>query len=168
MKWAGYGTGATGAAPDGSAVGLRSFFQAPDLLHALEQLLGAEGFGDVVTHLGDMQPHHLVDGLGLGGDHNDRDLAQLFVGLDPLIDLPAVHVRHHQVEQDQVGAFAAYRLQTFYPAVGAHHGESPATENQPDEVDHLGLVLYAHDPQGFVRHAGRPGLRGQAYTKPAG
>src|SRR3990172_1625575 len=168
MQWAGYGTGATGAAPDVSAVGLRSFFQAQDLLYALEQLLGAEGFGDVVIHFGDMQPQHLVDGLGLGGDHNDWDLAQLFVGLDTLIDFPAVHVRHHQIEQDQVGAFAAYRLQPFSPAVGAHHGESPATENQPDEVDHLGLILYAHDPQVFVRHAARLGLRVQVYTKPAG
>ena len=38
-----------------------------------------------------------------GGQHDDRDVAQVRVGLDLLQQLPAVVLRQVQVEQDQVG-----------------------------------------------------------------
>jgi hypothetical protein len=39
----------------------------------------------------------------LGGHHEDRDARRLGHRLQRLDDFEAAHVRHHQVEQDQLG-----------------------------------------------------------------
>jgi hypothetical protein len=79
------------------------------------QLLETEGGLDprhqrhLVDRLGEifvgagLEPGHDVLGVGLGGAQDDRHERQRGVGLELLADLDAVDLRHHDVEQDQVG-----------------------------------------------------------------
>src|SRR3990172_3718251 len=49
--------------------------------HAVNQFLQAERFGYVVVHFGNVQTQHLIDILGFGSHHNDRDLRGSRFGL---------------------------------------------------------------------------------------
>ena len=73
-------------------------------LHARERFVEIDRLGDVVH-----RPHAESLELALlgrpSGDENDRDRAGFLVGLQALADFDPVHVRHHDVEQDQVGLF---------------------------------------------------------------
>ena len=63
------------------------------MLERLGQVVVAAGFeaGDDIL------------GVGLGGHQDDRDEPVRRVLLEPLHDLDAVELRHHDVEQDQIG-----------------------------------------------------------------
>ena len=76
-----------------------------------------KGFDNIVVgpHL---QAGHLVNGLALGGEHDDRG----FVGLPNFgADRPAIHHRKHNVQEDQVRAKEAIELQCF-AAISGDHG----------------------------------------------
>jgi hypothetical protein len=52
-------------------------------------------------------------------DHqNDRHERQTGVGLDLPAGLDAVHLRHHHIEQDQIGMVLPCRRQGFLPVGG--------------------------------------------------
>ncbi len=67
------------------------------LFDAVYQLLRAEWLRDVIVDFGDMQPQHLIDTLRLGRHHDHRDILGVFVGFHLLVNVPAVHIGHHQV-----------------------------------------------------------------------
>ena len=69
----------------------------PDAGH---QLLGFERFDHVVVRTG-LQPQHDVDGVGLGGKHDDRHAG---LGTDLSADFDAVLPGQHEVQQDEVGS----------------------------------------------------------------
>ena len=82
-----------------------------------QQFFHFKGFDNIVVgpHL---QAGHLVNGLALGGEHDDRG----FVGLPNFgADRPAVHHRKHNVQEDQVRAKEAIELQCF-AAISGDHG----------------------------------------------
>ena len=58
--------------------------------------------GEIFVGAG-LEPGHHVLGVGLGGAQDDRHERQRGVALELLADLDAVDLRHHDVEQDQVG-----------------------------------------------------------------
>jgi hypothetical protein len=61
-----------------------------------------------------------------GGDEDHRDVAGRLVGLQALDDFVAVHLRHHHVEQDQVGAgLGGGDLQRDGAGFGGEHPEVP-------------------------------------------
>ena len=62
----------------------------------------ADRLGDVV-HSAKFEAQALVVGFGPGGQEHDGNVARVRVGLQPATDLIAVHLRHHDIEQDQVG-----------------------------------------------------------------
>src|SRR5574341_2345141 len=51
--------------------------------------------------------------LSLGSQHNDRHITDL---AHPLADLPAIHLWHHYVEDDQIGTMLMESLQACHPA----------------------------------------------------
>src|SRR5439155_25886381 len=92
-----------------ASCGLASFMRTwSPLAHLLEygldldeQVLEGERLADVVDRPF-LQPLDAVLGLGPGGQHRHRDVRRLLVHPEQLQDLPPVHLRHHDVEQDQV------------------------------------------------------------------
>ena len=68
-----------------------------------------------------------------------------FIGLHLLVNFPAVHVWHHEVEQYQIGQVGADCPQAFLAAGSSRDLESPPPEDQADKIDHLRLVFYAQD-----------------------
>jgi hypothetical protein len=49
-----------------------------------------------------LEPLGLVHGLILGGQENYRDLAGLGIGFEPFAHLVTVHLRHHDVQKNQI------------------------------------------------------------------
>ncbi len=70
--------------------------------HAGSHQLGVDRFGDVVHHP-QSEPFGLVFGFGHGRQENHRDVTGCLGALQPAADLVAVHLRHHDVQQHQVG-----------------------------------------------------------------
>ena len=86
-------------------------------LDPLQQHLDAERLGHVVVG-----PHReaddLVGLLGLGGQHEDRDVARALAGAQLAADFQAAHARQHQVEDDEVGQQRLGLAQAFLAVVG--------------------------------------------------
>ena len=83
--------------------------QAPDLevrLDACLHLVELERLGHVVD-APDREALHLVDGFGVGADEEDWDVGQSRVGLERGAHLVSAHLRHVDVEQDDLGRRAA-------------------------------------------------------------
>ena len=59
------------------------------------------------------------------GDHDDRHVAGTRLGLEPQQQLVAIHLRHDEVEQDDVERLAREQLECRAARVGA------ATAGQP-------------------------------------
>ena len=103
-----------------------------------QQLLHLEGLDNIVVR-SHLQAGHLVDGLALGGEHDDGGL----VGLPDLgADGPAVHHREHDIQKDQVGAEGAVQLQGL-AAVAGHHGLIAfLLQVEVHQLGDVGLILY--------------------------
>jgi len=78
------------------------------LVERLGQILVGAGFesGDDVL------------AVGFGRHQNDRHERQTGVGLDLPAGFDAVHLRHHHIEQDQIGMVLPCRGQRFFPVGG--------------------------------------------------
>jgi hypothetical protein len=70
-------------------------------VHPRQQLVGVKRLGHVV-HCAELEATHDVARLGLRGQEDDRDVAPLRRSLDTRAGLETVHLRHHDVQQDQV------------------------------------------------------------------
>ena len=46
-----------------------------DFFDTIDQMLGAERFGDIIVNLGNVQPKDFIDALGFCSEDNDRDMA---------------------------------------------------------------------------------------------
>ena len=93
-----------------SRVGLLQLdLQAAELqvrLDARVQFFHLERLGDVI-HPADGKRLHLVQLLGEGADEDDGNPLELVVGLEVFAHLVAVHLRHIDVQQDQVRGIAS-------------------------------------------------------------
>ena len=119
-----------------------------DRLHPSDELTRVEGLGHVVVGP-DLEPDDLVDVLVTCCQHQDRDVTAL---PDPSADIHPVHVRKHQVEDDQRGLFHLY-LRQRVPA-GAHRLDPVARVLQVkrDEGCNRDLVL-DHQHSLGLRHS---------------
>ena len=77
--------------------GSRFAGSAQNRLHAGYQYLGTEGFGNILIHP-QIEALKLILLISFGSEHDDGDL-----GIIPDFPayLPAVHLRHHNVQNDQ-------------------------------------------------------------------
>ncbi len=82
---------------------LRAAFAPPlQRLQPLDQHLDAERLGDVIVGT-QREADDLVGLLGLGGEHQNRNVARPFAGSQLPAHFQTVEDRQHQVEDDQVG-----------------------------------------------------------------
>jgi hypothetical protein len=126
--------------------------KSTDRLHAAAELPHREGLGDVVVRA-QLEPEHLVELLGLGREHDDRDRA-LRAQLPAHVE--AVHLREHHVEHDEVELTLLEALQRLPPGGRGNHFVPLLAERIGEErLDGL-LVVDQKDPRRFTRHL--PGL----------
>ncbi len=71
-------------------------------MHARHQRHLVDRLGQILVGAG-VEPGDHVRAVGFGGDQNDGHERQLRIGLEPAAHLDAVELRHHDVEQDEVG-----------------------------------------------------------------
>ena len=105
-----------------------------DHLHPGGQLQGAEGLGHVVVG-----PPAQADDLGLlvvnGREHDHRYIAGLVVRLELHEHLPAVHLGHHDVEDNEVGIGLRDHVQALLSVRGQ---EDLVVIQLEVELDHVG------------------------------
>jgi hypothetical protein len=73
-----------------------------------------------------------------------------------LIDFPAVHIGHHQIQQDKLRSGLFDSRQAIASVGHAYHVKAFAPQDQLDQINRLGIVLnadYSYEP--FVSHATR-------------
>ena len=76
-----HGISARGARDLGSIDGARRFPALEHFVHPVNKLLQAEGLGNVIIDLGNVQAKHLIDVLGLGGHHDHGDILSALIRL---------------------------------------------------------------------------------------
>ena len=106
-----------------------------------DELLGLERLDDVVVGAR-LQADDDVDGVALGGEHDDR-----YAGLGPdlLADVDAVLAGQHQVEQHDVGPVVVERLHREVPA--GHHPavETLLAQHDREHLRQRGVVVHDED-----------------------
>ena len=95
-------------------------------LDAHEQVAVVERLHQVVVGAG-LEPDALVHDVAFRGQEDDRDAAP--ARTHPLAHVVAVHARHHDVEQQQVGLLPLQHLKPFVP-VGGSRTRSPRLARQ--------------------------------------
>ena len=119
---------------------------ADDRFDACHQFPQTEGFGDVVV-CPQLQPEHLVKLLGLGREHQDR---QLFFGLpDTFADLDPAQFGQHQVENHQ-HILVVQRPGEAISAIGGNIGNVPKVFQM--NFQQIGDIRIVFDHQYFFVH----------------
>jgi len=126
-------------------------FLFKDFLDAVHQFLRAEGFCQVIIHLGNMQSENAVDVLSLCSYHDDGNVAGGFIGLHLLVYFPPVHYGHHQIEQHQIRMNLPDLTNSLHASGCSLHIVTTTTKYQPHQIDHFRFVFDAED--GFFAHA---------------
>jgi len=112
--------------------------------HAGEHLFLLERLGDVVDR-SELEPLHLLDGVGQRGHEDDRDIPSLRTLLEPLAGGEPVHVGHEHVEQDQIGLDILELLQGALPILGDRDLETAGAQEVGQNREIGGRVVHHHD-----------------------
>src|SRR6478609_1257808 len=101
------------------------------------ELLGLERLHHVVVGAR-LQAQHHVDGVGLRGEHDDRD-----AGLTPdlLAHVQPGHPRQHQVQQDQVRVHVPERLECLRPVPDDGGVEALPAQHDGQHLGESGVVV---------------------------
>src|SRR5207244_398624 len=138
--------------------------------HAGHQLARAERLRHVVV-AAELEPEDTVDLLVLRGEKDDRHLR---AAPQPPADLGAVELRHHDVEDDQVGRLAGEALERLLAVGGLDGAEAGLLEREDDDLADMGVVVDDQDRRHAVamldeirRRAKRRGRIGERQTRHA-
>jgi hypothetical protein len=96
----------------------------------------------------------LVD---LAAEHDHRDRADSMPLLDAAQHLPAVDVRHHHVEQDEVGRGLLQHAEPLVGVAGLAHGVALHLEVHPDVLPQAWIVVDDQDDRARARGGVRSG-----------
>ena len=108
--------------------------------HAGDELARLERFGHVIVGAG-LEPQHHVDGVGLGGQHDDRH-ARLRANL--AADVDAALAGQHEVQQHHVRVALVEDVQGAVAVVTEHRLEPVGAQ---DDANHLGNSRVVVDHQ---------------------
>ena len=117
---------------------------AQQCAHAGDHAREGEWFGDVIIRA-DLQACDLIDLLREGGEHDDGYVA--FTAQDAA-DFAPVDVGEHQVEDDEIGFFAAGSRQRGLTVGGGDDAESVFLQIISGEAGDLGFVINDEDEWG--------------------
>ena len=120
-------------------------------------------------HATRLQGPDLAQGVGLGGDEDDRDVARGRIGLESRADREAVHFRHHDVQQNQVRFDPlGQQLQGLGPGSGEAEG-IVTLEDAEQDLDVQRCIVDDQDVcLGVIRHDGYSGLAGEGHARREG
>ena len=110
---------------------------AQDRAHARGQLPRAEGLGHVVVRA-QLQAEHALVLLHLGGEDDDGRVGLLAIDAHELV---AAHLRHHQVEDDQVGLFLAGDVDRLLPVRGGDDAEALLSQIGGNQFANFAFVI---------------------------
>src|SRR6201991_2128690 len=122
-----------------------------DLHHQVVLLVG----------LADVALHANVEGAlavllaSARGDHDDRDIAQARIGLHVRGELVAVHARHLDVQQHQVGYALVQFLDGVDTVLGGHHFELVALEHAAGDLAHGDRIVHHHHQRAHAHFVGQ-------------
>src|SRR5215813_3505383 len=74
-------------------------------------------------------------------EQDDRNIAGYRVALEGVQHLPAIDVRHYDVESYGAGIELARLLEPLFPAFGADHAVTRVGEVLPEQVEHIAVVV---------------------------
>ena len=122
-------------------------------LHAGERFVQVDGLRDVIDGA-DAETFDFSLLRCPGGDEDDRDGAGVFRRLQPAAYLDAVHVRHHHVEQDEVGLGLCDEIQRLHSTVSRDDMQALALELALEQLHVDRLIIDDQDGWGGG-HTGR-------------
>ena len=107
---------------------------APD---SRQHLHGHKGLGDVVIRA-HIQAQHLVLGFGLGGEQDDGHIGEFpdFRG-----GSDAIHLGHHDVQQNQVDILPADNVHSLLTRIGLEQAVALGSQVDFQRVDDIRLVV---------------------------
>src|SRR5262249_13121078 len=108
---------------------------------------------------GRLAPRRVVE---LAAEHEDGNRSRAVALLDPPQHLPAVDVRHHHVEEDELGLASLDRGEAFVRARGLLHVVALPLELYPDEFPHPFVIVDEKDARACLLTA-RTGASGERF-----
>lgn len=102
---------------------------------------------------------HLVGRLGFGANEYDWDVPRFFAALEVLSHAPAVQLREHDVQHDEVGPLRASHLERLAAGSGLQRLEAGGAEIYATDQSNRGLVIDDEDAASIdaIGVAGRRG-----------
>ena len=89
-----------------------------------------------------LQALYLVRELALRREHDDRNLRRLEILADAAARLEAVDLRHHEVEEDEIGRFAPNELERDLAVLGEDHPVAVLLELELENASDVILVVH--------------------------
>jgi hypothetical protein len=113
-------------------------------VHPRQQLVGVKGLGHIV-HRAEFETAHDVAGLGFGGQEDDRNVSPVRCVLDAAAGLEPVHLRHHDVQQDQVRSHRRQHVQRLAAVGGDADRVAFFPQDGGEGLDVGGGILHDQD-----------------------
>jgi hypothetical protein len=110
--------------------------------HAAAELANRERLRDVIVGA-ELETQHLVDLVVARSQHDDRDVA---TSPQLLADLEAVHLRQHEVEDDEIDSVLIEPAKRLLPIVRLDHAVPVALERIRQQL--LDGLLVVHEEDG--------------------
>ena len=88
---------------------------------------------------------------GERAEHEDGDIGSGRIATDPPARLQPVHPRHHDVEDDQIGAWGVALPETLLAVGGRPHLIALDPQVHLDDVEQPGIVV--HDEDAALAHS---------------
>jgi hypothetical protein len=122
--------------------------------HPGQHLFGLDRLGDVVGGA-DAQAGHLLRHVAERRQEDDDRLAGLRARLERTADLEAVHLRHHHVEQDQIGVRLGRDVEGRLAAARRQDAVTAGLQ-RPDQHLQVDGAIVHHQDGGGIRYDHRP------------
>ncbi len=114
-----------------------------DRMDTSGEFLHAKRLGNIIIRA-EFETKDFIGFIQFGGEEDDGRFTVLAVGFDEVV--PA-HLRHHDIEQDKVGLFAAGSVKGFPPIGGDDDAKAFCLKIVAHEVTDVGFVI--GDEDGF-------------------
>ena len=122
-------------------------------LYAQHKLSRTERFHDVIVGA-ELEAYDTVDLLATCGQHNDGYLPRSIVAAECAAYFHAVHIRQHDIKDDEIRRMPLYEFERATTVFGGDHFEARLRQVIADQPKYVGIVI--HDQNAF--HAEYPDL----------
>jgi hypothetical protein len=143
--------------PQARRASVRTAFEA--LVDAGQQVVFVVGFAHVEIHADFLGMQAVLVG-GARGDHDDRDVPQALVAANVARQFEAVHARHFDVQQHDVGHHVDQLLERIDAVLGGQHMVAVAGQQPAADLAHRQRIVdHHHGRRGAGSRRGRRAWR---------